>query len=396
MTQARPGGQPMSSADVIVLGTGAMGAAACAALARRGARVVGLDRFGVAHDRGSSHGATRLIRQAYFEHPDYVPLLLEAYALWRELEEDAGRRIFDRCGLLLAGRADAEAVAGALLAARLHALPVETLSARESRRRVPLVALPDDEIVVFEAAAGYLLVEECVRAFASRALRHGARLEAGVTVRSWRAEGAGVTVDTDRGPFRAGRLVVTPGAWATDLLRLPGMPFTVLRKSLFWFRPDAARAADFAAGRLPCFAFDTPAGFFYGFPALDGDGVKMAEHTGGATVADPLGLSRDLDREELARVEHVARARLPALGTTLSRHAACMYTMTPDAHFCLGLHPDHPHVAVAAGFSGHGFKFASVVGEALADLALDGATPRPIGFLAPDRFARGGSSAAEG
>ncbi len=380
----------MHAADVIVLGVGGMGASACAALAARGARVVGLDRFPPAHDRGSSHGATRLIRQAYFEHPDYVPLLLDAYALWQALEEASGRRLLMRSGLLLAGRPDSEAVAGARLAARLHALPLETLAPSEAARRFPIFRLADDEIALFEPAAGHLLVEECVRAFAAAALRHGARLESGVTVTGWREEGAGIAVDTERGTYRADRLVITPGAWAPDLLSLPGMPFTVLRKSLFWFRADASRAADFAAGSLPCFAFDSPAGFYYGFPDVDGTGVKMAEHTGGTPVADPLSLSRLLDEAELSRVAAVARDRLPALGTTLAAHAACMYTMTPDAHFCLGLLPGHPRVAVAAGFSGHGFKFASVIGAILADLALDGTTPRPIAFLAPDRFARGG------
>lgn len=378
----------MPSADVIVLGVGGMGASACAALAARGARVVGLDRFPPAHDRGSSHGATRLIRQAYFEHPDYVPLLLDAYRLWEGLEAESGQRLLMRSGLLLAGRPDSEAVAGARLAARLHALPLETLPPPEAGRRFPSIRLADDEIALFEPAAGYLLVEACVRAFAASASRHGARLESGVTVHGWREEGTGVAVDTDRGVQRADRLVITPGPWAPDLLRLAGMPMTVLRKSLFWFRPDAAAAADFSAGRLPCFAFDGPAGFHYGFPDVDGAGVKIAEHTGGTPVADPLALDRALDAEELARVAAVARARLPSLGTTLVSHAACMYTMTPDSHFCVGLHPDHPRVSIAAGFSGHGFKFASVIGATLADLALDGATARPVGFLAPDRFAR--------
>lgn len=382
----------MPSVEVIVLGTGAMGMAACAALAGRGARVVGLDRFPVAHDRGSSHGATRLIRQAYFEHPDYVPLLLEAYDLWRDLEEETGRELLERSGLLLAGAPDGEAVAGAQRAANLHALPLERLSAAETRRRFPRFRLADDEIGLWEPAAGYLRVEACVCAFADVAIRRGARLESGVTVLGWREEGAAFAVDTDRGTYRADRLVITPGAWAPDLLRLAGMPFTVLRKTLFWFRPDAPGAADFATGRLPCFAFDSPAGFFYGFPALDASGVKIAEHTGGVVVADPLALDRSLDADELARVAAVARARLPGLGTTFERHAVCMYTMTPDAHFCLGLHPGHPRVAIAAGFSGHGFKFTSVVGETLAELALDGATTRPIGFLAPDRFARGATA----
>jgi glycine/D-amino acid oxidase-like deaminating enzyme len=212
-----------------------------------------------------------------------------------------------------------------------------------------------------------------------------------VVVHGWHAEGAGVVVETDRGRFRADRLVITPGPWAADLLRLPGMPFVVVRKSLFWFQPISARATDFASGHFPCFAFDTAAGFYYGFPALDGRGVKIAEHTGGLPVTDPLGVDRTLDRAEAARVSAVAGERLPGLMSPPVAHAVCMYTMTPDAHFCLGHHPDFPQVAIAAGLSGHGYKFASVIGDILADLVLDGRTTRPIGFLAPDRFAGRGA-----
>jgi len=380
-----------ATADVIVLGTGGMGTAACAHLAARGATVIGLDRFPLAHDRGSSHGQTRLIRQAYFEHPDYVPLLLEAYRLWRWLEEATGTRLLVESGLLLAGPENGEAVAGALHAAAIHRLPVERLAAGAARQRWPAFAL-DDFLAVWEPAAGYLLVEECVRAHADVAKRHGARCEEGVAIHRWHAGARGIAVDTDQGTFHADRLVITPGAWAADLLELPSVALEVLKKTLCWYRPPAEHRATFAAGHepgtgLPCFAFDTPAGFYYGFPALDDRGVKMAEHTGGTPVADPLALDRSLDRAEAARVAAVARARLPTLGSDLVHHVACLYTMTPDAHFLIGLHPQHSRVAIAAGFSGHGFKFASVVGAILADLALDGSTSQPIGFLAPNRFA---------
>ena len=382
-----------TSADVIVLGTGGMGSAACAHLAARGVTVIGLDRFPVSHDRGSSHGQTRLIRQAYFEHPDYVPLLLEAYRLWRGLEEATGTRLLFQSGLLLAGLETGEAVAGALQAAAIHRLPIERLAAGEAKRRWPAFALDDDWVAVWEPAAGYLLVEECVRAHAEVATRHGARFEEGVAIHGWHAGARGVTVDTDQGTFHADRLVIAPGAWAADLLEIPSVTLEVLKKTLCWYRPPAEHRAAFAAGPepgigLPCFAFDTPAGFYYGFPALDDLGVKIAEHTGGTPVADPLALDRSLDRDEAARVAAVARTRLPALGDDLVHHAACLYTMTPDAHFLIGLHPEQSRVAIAAGFSGHGFKFASVVGSILADLALDGSTSQPIGFLAPSRFAR--------
>ena len=380
----------MEHFDVIVLGAGAMGAAAAAHLSRRGVRVCCLDRFPLAHDRGSSHGQTRLIRLAYFEHADYVPLLQRAYALWRELEENAGRPLLVESGLVLAGPPGGEAVAGTLSSASIHGLAVERLHPGETETRWPALRIPEDWIVVHEPRGGYLFVEECIRAHAAEAARHGGRFEQGVQVHGWRSVasvgGRHIVVDTGRGPLAAERLVIAAGAWASDLLRLPGLRLRVLRKSLFWYDP-ADRVAH-AAGGLPCFAFDDPAGFCYGFPALDGRGVKIAEHTGGVEVADPLQVDRSLDMREQKRVERTIAAHLPRLGTRLAAHATCLYTMSPDGHFIVGLHPDEPAVAIAAGFSGHGFKFASVIGQALADLATDGRTSLPVGFLSPTRWGR--------
>lgn len=375
----------MQTFDVIVVGAGGMGTAAAWQLARRGARVLALDRFPPAHDRGSSHGQTRLIRQAYYEHPDYVPLLRRAYDAWRQLEAASGRTLLVETGLVMAGPAAGEVVPGALRSARIHGLPVEQLTAAEAKRRWPMLEIPAEWDVVFEPRGGFLFVEECVKAHAALAAQHGADLRSDVVVRGWQISGGDVVVETDAGSFRSRTLVLSPGAWAADLLRLPQVPLTVLRKSLFWFAPPPAAARDFVPASLPCFAFDTPTGFFYGFPALDGRGVKLAEHTGGHVVTDPLAVDREIDPAEQARIEDWIASHLPALGRECRAHAACLYTMSPDSHFVLGLHPDHPRVTIAAGFSGHGFKFASVVGEILADLALTGTTPQPIGFLSPRR-----------
>jgi len=396
----------MRSFDVIVIGTGGMGAAAAMHLAARGARVCGLDRFPPGHDNGSSHGQTRLIRQAYFEHPDYVPLLRRAYELWRQIEASAGRTLLVESGLVLAGPQDGEAVRGTLHSAAVHGLPLERLNAQEAMHRWPALRLPEEWSAVHESCGGYLFVEECVTACAAAAVRHGATLESDVGVRGWHVDpdGGHVVVDTDRQSYRAERLVVTAGAWAADLIRLPTLPLRVLRKSLFWYQAGATAVPEqrlpahraHAAGALPCFAFDTPGGFFYGFPSIDDRGVKVAEHTGGTPVADPLRVQRGIDPLERHRVEETIAAHLPRLSGTLSAHATCLYTMSPDGHFAVGLHPDHPRVSIAAGFSGHGFKFASVVGEILADLALAGRTAHPVGFLAPDRFQRARGSAAAG
>ena len=377
----------MNASDVIVLGTGGMGAAAACHLARRGLRVLGLDRFSPAHDRGSSHGQTRLIRTAYYEHPDYVPLLLRARALWRALEADAGRPLLVDTGVVMAGPAECDLVRGAATAARIHVLAVERLTAAEAFGRWPALCLPESWRVLFEAAAGYLLVEECVRGHLDAATRAGADLRWGVTVQRWRARGDGVVVETDAGVFTAARLVLCPGPWAAGLLHLPHVPLTVLRKSLFWYTPPSSDQLRHGLPALPCFACDTTAGFFYGFPALDDRGLKVANHSGGTVVADPLTVNRAIEPDERRDVETFLDAHLPRLGRRLTTHATCLYTMSPDHHFLLGLHPEHPQVALAAGFSGHGFKFASVVGEILADLATTGRTPHPIAFLSPGRFA---------
>jgi len=236
---------------------------------------------------------------------------------------------------------------------------------------------------IFEPRAGMLAVDDCVSVCLGQAALRGADVELGVAASSWRREGDGVAVSTTDGELFADRLVLTPGAWAPDLLRCVG-PLEVRRKSLFWFRPDGVELD--VGGAAPVFLYDTPAGIFYGMPAIDGDGVKIAEHTGGHAVRDPGSLDRDVDAEERARVERFTRAHLRGLTSELTRHAVCLYTMSADEHFIVGVHPEHPPVSFAVGLSGHGFKFAPVLGEVLADLAIDGATAHPVELFSPSRF----------
>jgi len=372
--------------DVVVIGAGGMGTAAAAHLARRGAAVLAIDRFPVGHARGSSHGQSRLIRLAYFEHPDYVPLLRRARDLWQSLEHDTGRSLLVESGLLTSGPPEGEVLAGTLRSARDHGLTVERFTAREAMARWPAFRIPDGWESVFEAEAGHLAVEACVRGHAEVAIRHGGLIEVDHDVRAWRIEGGGVVVETAKEELAAARLVLCPGPWAGGLLNLPGIPFTVLRKSLFWYAATGGLTAR-AAAALPAFAFDTPQGFFYGFPQLDDRGLKVADHSGGQTVADPFAVDRRIDPGEQDLIERWLDTHLPGVGRRRTAHEVCLYTMSPDGHFLVGPHPAHPQVAIAAGFSGHGFKFASVIGEILADLTLDGATRHPIGFLAPSRFA---------
>lgn len=370
--------------DCIVLGVGGFGSSALYHLARRGVRVLGLEQFGVAHDRGSSHGETRIIRQAYFEHPDYVPLLQRGYQLWRELESETNQRLFHEVGLFAAGPADGEVVPGTLLAAKLHGLPVEQLTPREACLLFPGYRFPEEFSVVFEQQAGYLEVENCVATHIEAAVQHGATLKADETVVSWNSEGCSVRVQTDKNTYEAAKLIITAGPWAGKMLADLGLPLTVVRKPLFWF-PTSDPVFDVAAGNSTFF-FEMPTGQFYGFPRIDGATVKVAEHTGGEIVADALTVDRGVHENDLTQLANFLRTCMPAVQPQPLRHAICMYTKTPDCHFLIDHHPQHANVVFGAGFSGHGFKFTSVLGEVLADLAMKGTTTQPVGFLSLSRL----------
>jgi monomeric sarcosine oxidase len=374
----------MNTYDAIVLGAGGVGSAALYELARRGVRAVGIDRWQPPHDRGSTHGQTRAIRQAYFEHPDYVPLVQEAYRLWHDLEERAGRRLFHKVGILEVGLTDGVVVPGVLRAAEQHGLDVEKLTAHEVERRWPGLRVPGELEGVFDPRAGYLLVEACVAAHLAAAQAAGGELLTNTQVLGWTADDRGVRVETSAGFIEAERLVVTAGAWAGRLLADLRLDLSVRRKSLFWFEAPSTNY-DVASG-LPVFLFELPHGVFYGFPKLDDRGLKIAEHSGGRTIDDPLAVDRSIDPEEQRRLADVLAAHLPGVSSRVTDHAACLYTMSPDEHFIVDRHPAHANVVFAAGLSGHGFKFTSVLGRALADLAIDGKTDLPVGFLSLSRF----------
>jgi sarcosine oxidase len=371
--------------DVVVLGLGGMGSAAAAHLARRGAKVVGVEQFTPAHDRGSSHGDSRVIRQAYFEDPSYVPLLRHAYDLWNDLERD-DPGIFRLTGGLMLGRPDADVVAGSLASAREHDLPHEVLDAAEIRRRFPNFNPYDDEIGLYEATSGYVRPERTVREHVRRAVAAGADLRFEERALAWEADDSGVRVSTTSGSIEAERLVLAPGSWAPRLLADLDVPMRVTRQVVYWFRPGGDPAS-YEPGRQPIFIWNRPGLHPYGFPCLDGPevGAKVGLHHHGGEV-DPDHLDREVAQAEVDHISGVMRELLPSLAGTFVRAVVCMYTTTPDEHFLIGLHPAHPNVAVAAGFSGHGFKFVPVVGEVLADLVVEGATHHPIGLFDPTRF----------
>jgi monomeric sarcosine oxidase len=367
----------MAAFDVIVLGIGGVGSAALYYAARAGARTIGLDRFIAPHNRGSSHGQTRIIRQAYFEHSDYVPLLLESYRLWNELEQRVDKQLFLETGLLQVGPEDGVVVPGVLRSAQEHSLNVESLSAKEVETRWPHLRVPSGLVGVLEPKAGYLLVEECVSSFLWAAREAGAEVAAPCEVVSWEP-GAPIRLNTTSGTLATNKLIITAGAWAGSLLDDLNLRLRVLRKAILWFN---ARSG---TGNLPCYLYELTNTVMYGFPAIDGR-IKVAEHSGGTELVDPLRYDRNLDPHDAENALKFLQKCLPDATDGLAEHQTCLYTMSSDENFIIDCHPEHANVLFAAGLSGHGFKFTPVLGKALADRALTGETGMSLDFLRLNR-----------
>jgi sarcosine oxidase len=388
------------SYDVIVIGLGGMGSAAAYRLAQRGRHVLGLDRHPPVHDQGSSHGSSRITRQAYFEDPAYVPLLLHAAELWPQIEADAGRKIVLWTGGLMVGRPDSRTVSGSLRSAQEWNLPHELLDAAQIRHRFPTMTPEPDEVALFERNAGLVIPEESVAAHLALAARAGADLHHEEPVTSWRTvRGGGVEVSTPMARYQAAQLAICPGPWAPELLADLGIPFGVERQVQYWFEP-VREPARFRADRHPIYIWEAADGQqFYGFPSFDdptggpadgaraaADGVKVAKFRSGLACT-PETIDRAVYPEETAAMRAFVAPRMPDLPGTLLKTVTCMYTNTPDEHFVIARHPGHEQVVVACGFSGHGFKFVPVVGEIVADLVSEGTTAHPIGLFDPRRFA---------
>jgi sarcosine oxidase len=371
--------------DVIVLGLGGMGSAAAYHLARRGVHVLGLEQYPFVHDRGSSHGHTRIIRTAYYEHPNYIPLVRRAFEHWHDLEQSFGRHLLTPCDCLSLGPAEGELIAGVSAAAeQLAPGAVSRLSSNEIAGAYPF-RVPEHFEGRLEREAGFLYVEECVRAHLDAARAAGADLRAEEPVLEWKTVGDGVEVTTARNTYRAARLIVTAGAWATKLLSNLGVPLSVMRQTLQWHAPRDP--AQFRRDRFPIFLLDTPAGAFYGMPMIDPRGFKLARHYCAPELATPDTVDWSMNDDDVKPVRQFIEIYMPEAGAKYTTGQVCMYTLTPDRHFVIDRHPEFANVSVAAGFSGHGFKFAPVVGEVLADLACGKAPGVSIDMFSAKRFA---------
>lgn len=358
-------------ADIIVIGGGAMGTATGWALARQGHRAIVIEQFQHVHDKGSHGGTTRIFRHAYAEGPRYVPWTLEADRLWTEVQERSGVRFMHRVGCLDISGPGFSRAREARASADAYGIRHEWLTANDVNRRWPAWQLPDDREVCFGPDAGFLDVELSLGALGREMIAAGGELRANEAVRSWTANDRGVSVETNQGTYAADRLVVTAGAWSGKVLRQLGVPLEVRRKPVVWFEIDREHADLVSPERFPVFISDDETGEFYGIPQYGEPGIKVGMHSGGEVV-DPDTIDRTATDADVAPDlrPFVARSIRGATGRTRGA-TVCVYTMTPDHDFVIDRHPDHPNVVLATGFSGHGFKFAPVVGEYLATLSTD-------------------------
>jgi sarcosine oxidase len=375
----------LSAYDAIVLGLGGMGSASLFHLASRGLRVLGLERFDLVHEYGSSHGLTRIIRLAYWEHPTYVALLRRAYELWRELESHAGERLLYITGSVDAGPEGGPIFEGARKSSELHGLAYEVMDGDELHRRFPGYRLPEQMRCLYQPDGGFLLPERCDVAHIEQALAHGAEVRFREPVTSWEVNGGKVRVRTPRGRYEAGRLVICAGPWTSKLVpELDGLAVPE-RQVLAWLQPS--RPEYFRLGAFPVFNLEVEEGRYYGFPSFLIPGFKFGKYHHREEQVDPDTVNREPEPADEELLRSFARRYFPdGAGATLMLKT-CLFTNSPDRHFILDRHPAHPEVAVAAGFSGHGYKFCSVVGEVMADLVQGGRARHDIEFFRLRRFA---------
>jgi sarcosine oxidase len=370
--------------DAIVIGGGTMGTAAAWELGKRGRRALVLEQFSIPHTLGAHGGKTRVIRHAYAESPDYVPLVRRADDLWQELEAATDRQILVRCGGLELAAPGYGHAARARTAAVEHGIDHEWLSPTDVHRRWPGVTIPDDWDALYSAEAGFLLTEPAIESMANEARRLGVEIHQGEPVIGWRLDGDGVRVETGAQVYRADRLIIAAGAWSSRLLGDLGIPLEVRRKTLFWL--SVADATPYRPESLPVFISDSLHGEIYGFPVFDHAGLKIANHAGGDPTS-PDAVDRSIRPGEEQNVVDLARLLFRGIGPGIVDSTVCLYTVTPDADFVLDRHPVSAQVAIGAGFSGHGFKFAPAIGELLVDLAFDSGS-QPLPRLALARFGR--------
>src|SRR6266550_2088525 len=376
----------MRNYDAVVVGLGAMGCATLFHLARRGLRVLGLEQYDAEHELGSSHGDSRIIRETYFEHPLYVPLVQRAHELWRQLEASSGKSLMRiTCGLMI-GPPDGMVVTGTLRSAREHKLPHEVLTPAQVHERFPAFEPAAHLVAVLDPRAGYLDPEACNAAHLQDARRAGADARFNEPVLEWIADGDAVTVRTRTGTYVASRLVIAAGAWTQGLARDLRVPLEIERQSVFWFEPDGSTES-YESERFPIYAYEyKPGHICYGFPRLP-RGVKASIMHSGRIEQAAESVERAVKPDEVNPLRDALRPVLPRLADAPVREdGVCLFTNTPDHDFIIDFHPRYPRVLVSSPCSGHGFKFASAIGELQADLLTTGKSRFDLSPFRLDRW----------
>lgn len=376
----------MEDFDIVVIGLGIMGRAAAYHCARRGARTLGLDAHDKTHDLGSSHGTRRATRETYFESPDYVPLAQRAFDQWRSLEAESGDDLFTVNGAVYVAPDGHAMLQGVERAARAHGLPFTCLSRAQTAARFPAFDVPQGWQALVEQRGGVLRADRCMQTLANLAQHHGAELRfRQPALRISQGPRGKAIVQTPNGPVSASKVIMTVGPWSGGSLTDLGLPLSVRRKVLVHLEPDDPASCPESSASV--FFWAAPEGVFGGFLHREGEGVMAARHDGGELCL-PDTVNRKVTTDDIDEVASFFAKRIPGAKGPLLKARVCLYTTTPDGHFVVDRHRDHANLVYAAGFNGHGFKFAPVIGESLADLALDDTTINPIGFLAASRFAQ--------
>ena len=381
-----------NSFDIIVIGVGSMGSATCYYLSKRGYKVLGLEQFDITHEFGSHAGQSRIIRKAYFEHPDYVPLLERAYENWEALEWETDKQVYYKTGLLYAGKPDNEIITGVERSAELYNIGLDQMNIAAAADQFPQFKFPDDFEILFEPEAGFITPEKAIRLYARQAKQNGATIQSNEKVIDWKKEGTGIIVRTDKDSYQCNKLIITAGAWAGKMI--PGLAdkIKVTRQFVAWIK--TRNDHQFELNKFPCWMIgdDLKHGCYYGFPLLDTEkfgepaGLKLAHHFPSQTT-DPDNVDRQTTGSDIENLKYCLNKYLPGVYDSILHTKICLYANSPDENFIIDKLPGHEeNVSIACGFSGHGFKFASVVGEILADLATEDKSDLPIEFLNAKRF----------
>ena len=378
--------------NVIVIGVGSMGSSACYYLSKRGYKVLGLEQFDITHENGSHTGQSRIIRKAYFEHPDYVPLLSRAYEGWKSLEEETGEQVYFKTGLLYSGRGKDEIINGVKLSASLYNIPLENLDKNLFEKKFPQFKIPENFETVFEPDAGFVTPEKTIRLYTELSKKYGATIHTNEKLIKWKKEGDGMEIKTNSEIYYCNKLIITAGAWAGKLIPGFANKIKVTRQFLAWIKPKHPQK--FSLGNFPCWLIDDEnvPGCYYGFPMLSTEkfgrpeGLKLAHHHP-ATITDPDNVNRTVTNDDIENLKFAMNKYFPGEFDSVLSGKICLYANSPDENFIIdGLPGYEENVFIACGFSGHGFKFVPVVGKILSDLAIDGKTKLPIDFLNASRF----------